>query len=112
MWRQKGRVDDATPDDADEILEAKGVSLFPDILANSGGVMVSHFECVQNRSGLYWKPDKVNQELRLRITEEAETIWQIAGSKDVSFRTAACIHALSRIGEALNDRGTRDYYAH
>ena len=96
--------------DADEILTAKGISLFPDILVNAGGVMVSHFEWVQNRSGLYWKLDRVNEELRSRITAEAETIWQIAQGKDVSFRTAAYIHALSRICEALNDRGTRDYY--
>jgi len=98
--------------DADEILADRGISLFPDILVNAGGVMVSHFEWVQNRSGLYWKLDRVNAELRSRITEEATTIWQIAHSKDVSFRTAAYIHALSRIGEALNDRGTRDYYTH
>ena len=96
--------------DADEILEAKGISVFPDILVNAGGVMVSHFEWVQNRSGLYWKLEKVEKELRSRITEEAKTIWQIAQAKQVSFRTAAYIHALSRIGEALNDRGTRDYY--
>ena len=96
--------------DADEILEEKGVALFPDILVNAGGVMVSHFEWVQNRSGLYWGLDKVNEELRSRITQEAETIWQVAQTKKVSFRTAAYIHALSRIGEALNDRGTRDYY--
>ena len=96
--------------DADEILEAKGISLFPDILVNAGGVIVSHLEWVQNRSGLYWQLDRVNEELRSRITEEAAAIWQIARGKDVSFRTAAYIHALSRMGEALNDRGTRDYY--
>ncbi|MEM9091395.1 MAG: Glu/Leu/Phe/Val dehydrogenase [Cyanobacteria bacterium P01_F01_bin.53] len=96
--------------DADEILEKKGIALFPDILVNAGGVMVSHFEWVQNRSGLYWRQDKVEEELRSRITEEAETIWQIAKKDTVSFRTAAYIHALSRLGEALNDRGTRAYY--
>ncbi|EDX83098.1 Glutamate/Leucine/Phenylalanine/Valine dehydrogenase family [Synechococcus sp. PCC 7335] len=98
--------------DADKILEAQGVALFPDILVNAGGVMVSHFEWVQNRSGLYWKLDKVNKKLQSRIIEEATTIWQVARRKDVSFRTAAYIHALSRIGEALNDRGTRDYYTY
>lgn len=96
--------------DADVILEKKGISLFPDILVNAGGVMVSHFEWVQNRSGLYWKLDKVEKELRSRITTEAEIIYSIAQKHTVSFRTAAYIHALSRLGEALNDRGTRDYY--
>lgn len=95
---------------ADTILEEKGIALFPDILVNAGGVMVSHFEWVQNRSGLYWSLDKVNQQLHERITTEAETIWQLADKHGVSFRTAAYIHALSRLGEALDDRGTRDYY--
>jgi glutamate dehydrogenase (NADP+) len=96
--------------DADEILEQKGIALFPDILVNAGGVMVSHLEWVQNRSGLYWKLDEVNHQLKSRIVEEAERIWQIAHQHDVAFRTAAYIHALSRLGEALNDRGTRSYY--
>ena len=96
--------------DADEILETKGISLFPDILVNAGGVMVSHFEWVQNRSGLYWKLDKVEAELKERIVAEAERVYAIAQKHSVSFRTAAYIHALSRLGEALNDRGTRDYY--
>ncbi|MGB3766935.1 MAG: Glu/Leu/Phe/Val dehydrogenase [Phormidesmis sp.] len=111
--------------DADAILEEKGISLFPDILVNAGGVMVSHFEWVQNRSGLYWTLKEVNDRLRSRITEETETIWHLSqkhnnsehgdskhsGSKQkVSFRTAAYIHALSRLGEALDDRGTRAYY--
>ena len=96
--------------DADEILADRGISVFPDILVNAGGVMVSHFEWVQNRSGLYWQLDEVNRQLLGRITTEAETIWQLAGKHGVSFRTAAYIHALSRLGEALDDRGTRDYY--
>lgn len=96
--------------DADAILEAKGISLFPDILVNAGGVMVSHFEWVQNRSGLYWQLEQVEKELLERITTESITIWEIAHQYEVSFRTAAYIHALSRLGEALNDRGTRDYY--
>ena len=96
--------------DADAILEKKGISLFPDILVNAGGVMVSHFEWVQNRSGLYWQLDEVHSQLRSRITREAETIWQIAQKHSISFRTAAYIHALSRLSTALDDRGTRDYY--
>ncbi len=96
--------------DADKILERKGVSLFPDILVNAGGVMVSHFEWVQNRSGLYWKLDRVEAELEKRIVEEAQGVYAIAQKHSTSFRTAAYIHALSRLGEALNDRGTRDYY--
>ncbi|MBE9078853.1 Glu/Leu/Phe/Val dehydrogenase [Romeria aff. gracilis LEGE 07310] len=96
--------------DADPILEAKGIYLFPDILVNAGGVTVSYFEWVQNRSGLYWSEKEVNQRLKKQIVTEAEAIWQIAQRQAVSPRTAAYIHALERLGEALDARGTRAYY--
>lgn len=95
---------------ADPILEDKGVYLFPDILVNAGGVTVSYFEWVQNRSGLYWSEKEVNHRLKKQIVTEAEQIWQIAQQQAVSPRTAAYIHALARLGEALNARGTRAYY--
>lgn len=95
---------------ADQILEQKGIYLFPDILVNAGGVTVSYFEWVQNRSGLYWTLDEVNQKLQSRIVEEADRIWTIARSYDISLRTAAYVHAISRLGEAISAKGTRDYY--
>jgi glutamate dehydrogenase (NADP+) len=95
---------------ADRILEAKGIYVFPDILVNAGGVTVSYFEWVQNRSGLYWTLEEVNQRLNQKIVEETHRIWSIAQELAVSMRTAAYIHALNRLGEALNAKGTRDYY--
>jgi glutamate dehydrogenase (NADP+) len=95
---------------ADEILEAKGIYVFPDILINAGGVTVSYFEWVQNRSGLYWSLAEVNQRLKERMVEETERVWAIAQEFSVSMRTAAYIHALNRLGEALDAKGTRDYY--
>ncbi|MFM7615615.1 MAG: Glu/Leu/Phe/Val family dehydrogenase, partial [Synechococcales cyanobacterium] len=52
--------------DADLILESKGIKVFPDILVNAGGVTVSYFEWVQNRNGLYWALEEVNQHLKHR----------------------------------------------
>lgn len=95
---------------ADTILEKKGIQVFPDILVNAGGVTVSYFEWVQNRSGLYWSLAEVNQKLQERMIEETEKTWAIARGKEVSMRTAAYIHALNRLGEALDAKGTRDYY--
>jgi glutamate dehydrogenase (NADP+) len=46
--------------EADRILEAKHIYVFPDILVNAGGVTVSYFEWVQNRSGLYWSREEVS----------------------------------------------------
>jgi glutamate dehydrogenase (NADP+) len=95
---------------ADEILQQKGIRVFPDILVNAGGVTVSYFEWVQNRSGLYWSLDEVNSRLKHKMVEETERIWAIAEEKSISMRTAAYVHALNRIGEAIGAKGTRDYY--
>ncbi|HEY9880439.1 MAG TPA: Glu/Leu/Phe/Val dehydrogenase [Leptolyngbyaceae cyanobacterium] len=96
--------------DADEILEAKGIYVFPDILVNAGGVTVSYFEWVQNRSGLYWSEEEVHMRLSRMMVAEAEKIWQVSQELAIPLRTAAYVHALDRLGDALNAKGTRDYY--
>lgn len=95
--------------DADLILQDKGIDVFPDILVNAG-VTVSYFEWVQNRSGLYWSLEEVNNRLKGMMVTEAERIWQIAQELGIAGRTAAYVHALNRLGEAINAKGTRDYY--
>jgi glutamate dehydrogenase (NADP+) len=96
--------------DADVILEQKGIMVFPDILINAGGVTVSYFEWVQNRSGLYWTLEEVNHRLQEKMVAEADQIWTISQDLGTSLRTAAYIHALNRLGEAIDAKGTRDYY--
>ena len=95
---------------ADHILEQRGIYVFPDILINAGGVTVSYFEWVQNRNGMYWALSEVNQRLQRKMIEETEHVWSIANTLSVSMRTAAYIHALNRLGEAIDAKGTRDYY--
>lgn len=99
-----------TTPEADEILEKRKIRVIPDILANAGGVTVSYFEWVQNRAGLYWKLEEVNTRLHQKMNEESDRIWAIHDSKNVSLRTAAYIHALQRIEEAVNVRGTKEYF--
>jgi glutamate dehydrogenase (NADP+) len=96
--------------EADRILDARGIRVFPDILVNAGGVTVSYFEWVQNRNGLYWTIEDVNQTLERKMIEETETIWNLMTTHSVSLRTAAYIHGLNRLGEAIDAKGTRDYY--
>ncbi|KAM3100904.1 Glu/Leu/Phe/Val family dehydrogenase [Phormidesmis sp. 146-12] len=95
---------------ADPILEAKGIYVFPDILINAGGVTVSYFEWVQNRSGMYWTIGEVNQSLQRKMIDETEQIWTIAHTHSIPMRTAAYVHALNRLGEAIDAKGTRLYY--
>ncbi|MEM9502947.1 MAG: Glu/Leu/Phe/Val dehydrogenase [Cyanobacteria bacterium P01_E01_bin.43] len=94
----------------DRILEDKGVYVFPDILVNAGGVTVSYFEWVQNRSGLYWSEAEVGDRLQTKMVAEAEKIWSVSHNLAIPMRTAAYVHALERLEEAHSARGTRDYY--
>jgi glutamate dehydrogenase (NADP+) len=96
--------------EADAILEKKGIQVVPDILVNAGGVTVSYFEWVQNRSGLYWSLEEVNQRLKEKMEEEAARIWETAQRLAIDLRTAAYVHALNRLGEALRAKGTREDY--
>jgi glutamate dehydrogenase (NADP+) len=95
---------------ADEILRQRDVVVFPDILVNAGGVTVSYFEWVQNRQGLYWTLEEVNQRLKEMMVEETERIWAITQEQNISPRTAAYVHALNRIGDAVQAKGTKDYF--
>ncbi|MEB3230466.1 MAG: Glu/Leu/Phe/Val dehydrogenase [Leptolyngbyaceae bacterium] len=94
-----------TTPEADAVLDSKGIQLFPDILVNAGGVTVSYFEWVQNRSGLYWTLQEVNHRLREKMVAEANLVLAIAQEYQTSYRTAAYIHALTRLGEAFATKG-------
>lgn len=94
-----------TAPEADEILEAKGTYIVPDILANSGGVIVSHFEWAQALSGLYWEEKEVNDRLELKLVRSFTEVWKRSQEMKVSLRTAAYVVALERINEVYKYRG-------
>ncbi|WP_101297605.1 Glu/Leu/Phe/Val family dehydrogenase [Halegenticoccus soli] len=94
-----------TPD-ADDVLTAKDVSVFPDILANAGGVTVSYFEWVQNRQRFYWSEERVNDELERVIVDAFADLVAAYETKDVpNFRTAAYVVAIERVLKAYRQGG-------
>jgi len=99
-----------TPE-ADDILNKKGIIVLPDILANAGGVTVSYFEWVQNRQGYAWDLEEIHARLLKIVEREGRAIWNIAEKNKTSVRTAAYVHALSRLAEAIEAHGTQDFFA-
>lgn len=96
---------------ADALLEEKGVVVLPDILANAGGVTVSYFEWVQNRQGWYWSLPEIHARLKTMMEAEGEAIWNVSRQKNISMRTAAYVHALERLAEAIEAHGTQSFFA-
>jgi len=95
---------------ADALLGEKGVIVLPDILANAGGVTVSYFEWVQNRQGYAWTLAEIHDRLRAIVESEGVAIWNLSRQKKVSMRTAAYVHALGRLAEAIEAHGTQSFF--
>ena len=94
-----------TTPQADEALAQRGVTVLPDIYVNAGGVTVSYFEWAQNIQQFTWELDKVNAELQRHMREAYATLARVVRERKVSFRTAAFIVAIGRVGRATVLRG-------
>jgi glutamate dehydrogenase (NAD(P)+) len=77
----------------------------PDILANSGGVMVSYLEWVQDLERLRWTEDEVNKMLETKMTAAFEQVYKEATSRGVSMRTGALILGVGRVADAMKTLG-------
>ncbi len=93
-----------TPE-ADSILEKKNINVIPDILANAGGVTVSYFEWVQNRSGDVWEENHVNEKLKKIMENAFDDLIKIKTDYKVPYRQAAFILGIERIVNAMELRG-------
>ncbi len=86
-----------TTAEADEILQANGKTIIPDILANSGGVAVSYFEWYQNIHEETWTKEKVFKQLEEKMTKAVDAVYEAAENNNVSLRDAAYLVAIKRL---------------
>ena len=90
-----------TPE-ADEILLSKNIPVVPDILANSGGVIVSTFEWEQNLKNEHWSEKEVLDKLKTILYKQSEATHGKSTELKTDLRRAAFIIALSRIAKAMD----------
>jgi len=88
---------------ADEILARREIRVVPDVLANAGGVVVSHLEWVQHREGYSWTADQVSERLRGTMLHATDEVW--ATSDGWNLRLEALSLAIERVAKALRARG-------
>jgi len=94
-----------TSPEADEILFNNKQIVVPDVLVNSGGVIVSYFEWVQNIRHFYWDMDKVQENLKKRILDSLDDVWNYSHKYEADLRTGAYIVATERLISAIRVRG-------
>ncbi len=90
---------------ADRILNARGISVVPDILANAGGVIVSYFEWVQGLQEFFWTEQDVNDKLERIIVGAFDQVWALAEQRKLPLRTAAYLLSVQRVADANETRG-------
>jgi glutamate dehydrogenase (NAD(P)+) len=94
-----------TDPDGDAILQERGIDVLPDILCNSGGVIVSYFEWLQNKRSELWELEEVDCKLHKRLVSAYQRVRDTARENNTDARTAAYILALSRLELAYKKRG-------
>jgi glutamate dehydrogenase/leucine dehydrogenase len=98
-----------TTPEADEILYQNGIFVIPDILANSGGVIVSYFEQVQNQMNYYWTEEEVRTRLKATITKAFNDVLAISLQYNANMRVAAYISAVKRVADAMISRKRKGF---
>ncbi|MFI5460820.1 MAG: Glu/Leu/Phe/Val dehydrogenase [Isosphaerales bacterium] len=86
--------------EADEVFNARGILVVPDVLANSGGVIVSYFEWVQNLQHFHWPLEQIERQEEQKLVDAFREVYDLAQRKGATLRTAAFMKAISRVGRA------------
>lgn len=94
-----------TTPEAEEYLLEKGVFIVPDILANSGGVIVSYFEWVQNLHNYYWRFDEVQEKQEVKMVDAFVKVTNAMDERKVDMRKAAYLVAIKSLAMPMRLRG-------
>lgn len=89
----------------DQIMNDKGILVVPDILANSGGVIVSYFEWVQDKQNYFWSTDEVKENLNSILMRSINEVSERSASQKVTWREAANMIGVGRVAQAHRLRG-------
>jgi glutamate dehydrogenase/leucine dehydrogenase len=84
-------------DKAFDKLSSRGVTIVPDIIANSGGVIVSYLEWVQNKNGERWTETEVNRKLEDYMKRANKALFRTARNQKASLKEAAFINAIQNL---------------
>ena len=94
-----------TTSQADAILNEKGITVIPDILANAGGLCVSYFEYIQDIHSYFWNLERVNKEMKRILLRAFESILNLSSKEDISYRASAYAIGAERLAKAHELRG-------
>ncbi len=93
-----------TTPEAERMLDERGITIVPDILANAGGVTVSYFEWVQDQQKYTWEVAQIKDRLRMQLRTATAKVAAAADELDLDWRTAAMTVAVKRVSEAAKLR--------
>ncbi len=94
-----------TTPEADKILHKQKVFLVPDILSNSGGVIGSYFEWIQNKKNQHWAKEEVLAKVDSILVKAFKDVLKSAEEHKLDMRTAALVLAMRRVADAIKKRG-------
>ncbi len=90
---------------AEESLLNKNIQIIPDVLANSGGVLVSYYEWLQNKAGEYWTQKEVITKMNDQMKSTYHKIVDVSVKYNCSLREACYIYALEKIDKIYKSKG-------